>query len=215
MATHLSTYIQPVKCYELQYRGVMRGEARKWRVANSSIEELSYRLPNLLPGLSYRFRVCARNQFGTSIASPPSPAYKVLDRPKEPAYRDLIEAAQAKGAGGMVKLMRDYKLYGDIQSQCIRCLVAYAVRREIGLLAAKEVVTLTLTAVKFFRWNVQLQLESIYLLGYIVSQYEKEGLQKDFIKAKGPECINEAQSLFKNEESIQLTILWFRRTVKM
>ena len=76
-----------VEAYELQYRGIMRGDAREWKVANFWIEENYYRIPHLLTGVKYKFRVCAINKYGKGIFSEESEAFKLLDGTRLPSFR--------------------------------------------------------------------------------------------------------------------------------
>ncbi len=47
-------------------------------------------------------------------------------------------------------------------------------RREVKMAAAQDILRLAVAAMTRFSWNVSLQLEGIYLLGMIVSQYGKQ-----------------------------------------
>jgi hypothetical protein len=75
----LSLYAYKVEGYEVQMRGVLRGDARKWRVVNVNVQETTYRVPHLLPAFSYRFRVCAINKYGTGLPCVASEIFTLLD----------------------------------------------------------------------------------------------------------------------------------------
>ena len=91
---------------------------------------------------------------------------------KDPTCSDIMEIeSKSKSVNSFVKLMKEYRIYGMIQLNCVRALVACVTRKEISSGASGEVLKLTLTAMTNFSWNSAIQLEGLYLLGYLLSQF--------------------------------------------
>lgn len=52
-----------ITCYTVEKRDTSQSN---WKMASSHVESTQFRVPNLIKGVQYQFRVCAENQYGVS-----------------------------------------------------------------------------------------------------------------------------------------------------